>query len=349
MKLSRLLALITTLALAVSPSFAGITIAETDGQKTSGVFLFGQGMSATDNNGNTQTVTRAGFGTNFGSGQPPATPQRLPINELNTRLNRLEAPTNSNPSNQQPGGAPPGQLLSTGNTLGGARNNPGSGVTADRLGNSNSSLAVDAASRSIATVSFDDGVTTVAALAGEIKYTDADGKVTTIDIGTGLIIDKDGNKTTKTLSELIAAEKASGKSSSATSLTSVLNNVVAQLAANTASGKYGANSGALLAAAVKVAGTANPDAAVSYAQTTIAAIAKDKSLTPAQKQAAVAAVAEASLGTATTPEQKQALASAIQEAADKASVVVSTTPTGPSVAITPPVDVTVVSVQSPSS
>jgi hypothetical protein len=112
----------------------GITIAETDGQKTSGVFLFGQGMSATDNNGNTQTVTRAGFGTNFGSGQPPATPFRMPISELNSRLQRLETPSGGNPSNQQPGGAPPGQLLSTGNTPGGT-SNPGGTLANDRLKN----------------------------------------------------------------------------------------------------------------------------------------------------------------------------------------------------------------------
>lgn len=112
----------------------GITIAETDGQKTSGIFLFGQGMSATDNNGNTQTVTRAGFGTNFGSGQPPATPFRMPISELNSRLQRLETPSGGNPSNQQPGGAPPGQLLSTGNVPGGA-NSPGDTLANDRLKN----------------------------------------------------------------------------------------------------------------------------------------------------------------------------------------------------------------------
>src|SRR5690606_34679866 len=57
----------------------GITIAETNGQNTSGTFLFGQRMTATDNNGNTQTVTRPGFGTSFGNGQPPSNPQRVPV------------------------------------------------------------------------------------------------------------------------------------------------------------------------------------------------------------------------------------------------------------------------------
>lgn len=113
----------------------GITIVETDGQKTSGVFLFGQGMSATDNNGNTQTVTRAGFGTNFGNGQPPSNPQRVPVNELNRMVSRLENPTReASTGTQQPGGAPPGQLLSTGNTPGGS-SNPGDTLANDRLKN----------------------------------------------------------------------------------------------------------------------------------------------------------------------------------------------------------------------
>jgi hypothetical protein len=214
---------------------------------------------------------------------------------------------------------------------------------------SKTQISVNPATRSVATITFADDVTTVAALAGQVTYTDAAGNVTKIDMGTGVLIDKNGNKTTKTLADIIAAEKAAGTSSGPDSLTSVLNNVVAHLAINTASGKYGVNSGALLAAAVKVASTANPEAAVSYAQTSIAAIAKDKSLTPAQKQAAVAAVSEASLATATTPEQKIALAAAIQQASDQASITVSTNPAGPSAAITPPVDITLVSTNSPSS
>lgn len=106
----------------------GITIAETDGQKTSGTFLFGQGMRATDNNGNTETITRAGFGTSLGTDQPPSTPQRVPVSDLNRQLDRLE---NRNfPLNPSP--APPGQLISTGNVPGGA-NSPGDTLANDRL------------------------------------------------------------------------------------------------------------------------------------------------------------------------------------------------------------------------
>ncbi|MCU4121193.1 FecR family protein [Variovorax sp. N23] len=112
----------------------GITMVETDGQKTSGVFLFGQGMSTTDNNGNTQTVTRAGFGTSFGTGQPPSTPQRVPVNELNNQLNRLQSSPSNNVAARQISPAPTGQLISTGNTPGGT-SNPGGTLANDRLKN----------------------------------------------------------------------------------------------------------------------------------------------------------------------------------------------------------------------
>lgn len=112
----------------------GITMVETNGQNTSGTFLFGQGMTATDTNGNTQTVTRAGFGTSFGSGQSPSASQRIPVNQLNDQLGRLESTPNNNPGNQQPSGAPPGQLVSTGNAPGGT-SNPGNTLANDRLKN----------------------------------------------------------------------------------------------------------------------------------------------------------------------------------------------------------------------
>lgn len=112
----------------------GITLVETNGQNTSGTFLFGQQMSATDTNGNTQTVTRAGFGTSFGSNQPPSSPQRIPVNQLNAQLNSLETRPNTNTGTQQPGPAPTGQLLSTGNTPGGT-SNPGGSLANDRLKN----------------------------------------------------------------------------------------------------------------------------------------------------------------------------------------------------------------------
>lgn len=111
----------------------GITLVETNGQNTSGTFLFGQQMSATDTNGNTQTVTRAGFGTSFGSNQPPSSPQRIPVNQLNAQLNSLETrPNGSIQGNPNPSPAPNGQLMSTGNTPGGV-SNPGGSLSNDRL------------------------------------------------------------------------------------------------------------------------------------------------------------------------------------------------------------------------
>lgn len=112
----------------------GITIAETDGQKTSGTFLFGQGMRATDNNGNTQTITRAGFGTSLGTDQPPSSPQRVPVSDLANMLDRLETRATPGGGQSNPSPAPPGQLISTGNVPGGA-NSPGDTLANDRLKN----------------------------------------------------------------------------------------------------------------------------------------------------------------------------------------------------------------------
>lgn len=110
----------------------GITLVETNGQNTSGTFLFGQMMRATGNNGNTQTVTRPGFGASIGSNQPPSTPQRIPVNQLNAQLNQLESrPLGGNPT--LPGVAPSGQLLSTGGSGGSGGGNPGGTLSGDRL------------------------------------------------------------------------------------------------------------------------------------------------------------------------------------------------------------------------
>ncbi|APW44337.1 FecR family protein [Rhodoferax saidenbachensis] len=111
----------------------GISNVETDGQKASGTFLFGQGMSLTDSQGNRQTITRAGFGADI-SGSGFSEPRRITVGELSNQLRRLESPPNNNPGTQQPGGAPPGQLLSTGNVPGGA-NTPGGSLSPDRLKN----------------------------------------------------------------------------------------------------------------------------------------------------------------------------------------------------------------------
>lgn len=110
----------------------GIALAETNSDRTSGIFLFGQQMRATSNNGDTTTVTRPGFGVDL-SGTAMSTPRPPPTSDLNALLNRLESrPTNTGNANPPP--APAGQLLSTGNRPGGA-SNPGSTLANDRLKN----------------------------------------------------------------------------------------------------------------------------------------------------------------------------------------------------------------------
>lgn len=109
----------------------GITMVDHSGSTTTGTFLFGQSMRVTANNGNTETITRAGFGTTLtGSGLSEAT--RTPTAELNAMLGRMEAAPLTGGANPPP--APAGQLMSTGNTPGGA-NTPGATLANDRLKN----------------------------------------------------------------------------------------------------------------------------------------------------------------------------------------------------------------------
>jgi hypothetical protein len=110
----------------------GITLIDTRSQNTQAHFLFGQAMRVTDPRGESQTITRAGFGTSFdSSGVSP--PQRTPTTDLNSLLSNLERQPNSG-GNTNPGLAPPGQLLSTGDRPGGT-SNPGSSLANDRLKN----------------------------------------------------------------------------------------------------------------------------------------------------------------------------------------------------------------------
>lgn len=104
----------------------------------SSVFMFGQSMRATDNSGNTQTITRPGFGTTISGNGAPSTPERVPVNQISDMLNRLE--TRPNPGNQSnpnpaPGGG--GNLISTGNSGGTGGGSPGSTLANDRLKNLN--------------------------------------------------------------------------------------------------------------------------------------------------------------------------------------------------------------------
>jgi len=111
----------------------GITLVDTDGQSMRGTFMFGQQMRATDNSGNTQTVTRQGFGTSFTGGNPPSTPERVPVNQISNLLNRLETrPSGGNSGNPNPAPGGGGNLISTGNSGGTGGSTPG-GLSNDRL------------------------------------------------------------------------------------------------------------------------------------------------------------------------------------------------------------------------
>lgn len=109
----------------------GIALVDTSSDRTNGTFLFGQQMRATSSDGNTTTITRAGFGVDM-SGNGVGTPQRTATTNLNAMLNRLESRPTGNTANGNPPPAPTGQLLSTGSLPGGA-SNPGGILANDRL------------------------------------------------------------------------------------------------------------------------------------------------------------------------------------------------------------------------
>lgn len=99
----------------------GITLVETNRQTSNATFLFGQSMRTTDNQGNTQTVSRPGFGMSMG-GSGVTTPQRVPASQLSQTLAAMETRGGSQssgtggaivaPNSGAPSGS--GVLLSTG-------------------------------------------------------------------------------------------------------------------------------------------------------------------------------------------------------------------------------------------
>ncbi len=214
-------------------------------------------------------------------------------------------------------------------------------------------------------VSIDKDVTTIAALAGKINYTAPDGTVTAIDISTGLIIAADGTKTTKTLADIVAAEKAAGTADKPNSVTAGLSQAINQIAANVSKGDYGTAGSALLSAVVKTAATANPSATAAYTAVSVNAIAKSPALTQEQKQEGVSAVTQVALASA-TPDQIAAIQQSVQsnaaalglDANEAATLVAqaaqannpsTNNPTPPAPSIFPPqVDTTVIPI-SPSS
>jgi hypothetical protein len=69
----------------------GITMIETSGSQTSATFLFGQQMRVSDAGGNTQTVTRPGFGVAL-SNVGVSGPQRVSSTQLSAQLAGLAGP-----------------------------------------------------------------------------------------------------------------------------------------------------------------------------------------------------------------------------------------------------------------
>ncbi|MFD2261533.1 FecR domain-containing protein [Lacibacterium aquatile] len=92
----------------------GITVIDSQISTTRAEYLFGQSMRTTDQNGNTQTVTRAGFGVDLNSSGDQSPPRRTTASDLSSLLNRLETQPTQQPNRAQ-SPAPPGQLISTGN------------------------------------------------------------------------------------------------------------------------------------------------------------------------------------------------------------------------------------------
>ena len=119
----------------------GISVVQSQGQTTNATFMFGQQMRATDNNGNTQTVTRPGFGVSS-SGNGVSPPNRTPPTQLTQVLAQFEN-SNSNQPNivNQPSPAPTGQLVSTGDRPNN-NTNPQT-LSGDRVDNSVSTTLVN--------------------------------------------------------------------------------------------------------------------------------------------------------------------------------------------------------------
>lgn len=125
----------------------GISVVEYRSQNTSATFLFGQQMRATDNIGNTQTITRQGFGTSL-SGNGVAPPTRTNPSDLTPKIKKVVAtlslptgwttqdglpPYKKNPNNPAPARA--GQLISTGDSNSGVDS-----LSNDRLTNNSDNL-----------------------------------------------------------------------------------------------------------------------------------------------------------------------------------------------------------------
>lgn len=109
----------------------GISTVSHENNQTSANYLFGQSMRVTDSGGNTQTVTRQGFGVDA-TGNGMSAPRRVSGAEMQRSMETFGGGGGGQSQSQsQPGRAPPGQLLSTGNT--GAGGTPDRSLANDRL------------------------------------------------------------------------------------------------------------------------------------------------------------------------------------------------------------------------
>lgn len=111
----------------------GISIVESGPNGNNATFLFGQHMNVQGNGGQSTNITRPGFGTSIGNGQPTP-PQRMSAETLNNQLSRLDnrPPGSGQGQGTGPSPAPGGNLISTGNAPGGG-GQPGSNLANDRL------------------------------------------------------------------------------------------------------------------------------------------------------------------------------------------------------------------------
>jgi hypothetical protein len=111
----------------------GISLIDHANGNTGAQFLFGQQMQVLGSNGQTQTVTRPGFGINVDANGNPSNPFRTPPSVLNSLMRQFGA------GGPPPGGgAPNGPLISTnGRPIG---NSPNTSLAPDRTQQSNNQV-----------------------------------------------------------------------------------------------------------------------------------------------------------------------------------------------------------------
>jgi hypothetical protein len=90
----------------------GITMVSTDGQNTQAAFLFGQHLSVTGSSGQSQTITRPGYGTQVNNGIPTP-PRPWATNQLTGMLQQFQGPVPGAGPRPPAAPTPPAPLLST--------------------------------------------------------------------------------------------------------------------------------------------------------------------------------------------------------------------------------------------